>query len=81
MISQKWEQKLGNIFRRCGVRLDPNGSEMFRKRQHNPIAKMTIKRDQRSLLLHGTFKNQRVVSPCLAGFGRANDIMPSRLQK
>lgn len=61
--------------------LHPDYSEMFRQRQDRPIPKMTVKRDQYSLLLHSPFKNQRVVSPFVAGLGRANDIMSGITQK
>ncbi len=54
---------------------------MFGQRQNNPIAKMPVKRDQCSLLLYGPFENQRVVSPRVAGFGSANNIMPGIAQK
>jgi hypothetical protein len=49
---------------------------MFRQRQDYPIAKMTINRDERSFLLNSPLQNQRIISPCLASFLRANDIMP-----
>ena len=63
------------------MRFDSDNSEMFGQRQHYPIAKVTIEGHQRSFLLHGPFENQRVVSPSLTGFGRANDIVPSVPQK
>ena len=81
MIRQQREQQLGNVF--CGSRMSFNSddSTMFRQRQDNPITKMTIQRNQRSLLLHGPFKHQRVISPCLAGFGRADNIMTCLAQQ
>ncbi len=63
------------------MRFHPDDSKMFRQWQHNPIAKMAVKRDQRSFLLHGSFKNQGVVSPPLTSLRRANDIMPGRAQE
>ena len=41
---------------------------------------MTIKRDQCPLLLHRTFKNLCVISPRLADFGCAENIMPGLAQ-
>jgi hypothetical protein len=54
---------------------------MFRKRQYNPIAKMTINCDERSFLLNSPLQNERIISACLAGFLRADDIMPCVAQK
>jgi hypothetical protein len=42
---------------------------------------MPIERDERSLLLHGPFQDERVVSPCLARLESANNIMTGVLQK
>ncbi len=81
MIRQKREQNLGNIFRGSRMRFHSNDSKMFRQRQYDPIAKMSIERNQRSLRLYGPFKNQRIVSACLAGLGRTDDIMPGFAQK
>jgi hypothetical protein len=81
MIRQKREQKLGNIFRESRMRFYPNDSEMFRQRQYNPIAKMSIECNQRALLLHDSFKNQCVVSARVTGFGRTEDIIPGIAQK
>jgi hypothetical protein len=53
---------------------------MFRQRKNNPVAKMSVKRNQRSLLLYGPLKNLRVVSPRLSSFGRADDIIPGLAQ-
>ena len=61
--------------------LDTNDPEMLRQRQDHPIPKMTIKRYQRSLLLHGPSKEQRIVSPRLASLARANGVMPGVAQK
>lgn len=59
----------------------PNDTVMFRQRQNHPIAKMTINRDERSLLLNSPLQNQRIISPCLASFLRTDDIMPCVAQK
>jgi hypothetical protein len=76
VTGQKGKQKRGHIFRGGRMRLHPNNSEMFGQWQDNPIAKMSIERDERSLFLHGSPQNKRVVSPGLTGLGRAHDIMP-----
>ncbi len=75
MICQKREQNLGDIFCESRLGFYPDDSEMFRQWQNDPVSKMSIECDQRSLLLYSSFQNQRVVSTCLANLGRANDIM------
>jgi hypothetical protein len=42
---------------------------------------MTINRDERSSPPNGPLQNQRIISPCLASFLRANDIMPCVAQQ
>ena len=81
MIRQKWEQQPGNVCRGSWVSFHPNDTVMFRQRQDHPITKMMINRDERSFLLNSPLQNQRVISPCLTSFFRANDIMPSVAQK
>jgi len=81
MIREKRKQNLGNIFRGSRMRFYPNDAAMFRQRQDNPIAKMSIERNQCSLFLHGPFKNQCVVGACLAGLGHTDDIMPDFAQE
>ncbi|SPE58817.1 hypothetical protein SBV1_2850024 [Verrucomicrobia bacterium] len=54
---------------------------MFRQWQDNPITEMTIEGDERSFLPHGSPENLRVISPCMASLGRADNIMACIAQK
>ena len=63
------------------MRFNPNDAGMFGQRQHHPVAKMFIKRDEHSFFPHCAFKNLRVVCPRLSDFRGANNIMSHRAQK
>jgi len=54
-----------------------------KNRNPNPkaIYSLTINRDERSFLLNRPLQNQRIISPRLACFLGANDIMPGFAQK
>ncbi len=49
---------------------------MFRQWQNHPIPKMMIHRDEATFLPDSALEYERIVSPRLAGFLGANDIVP-----
>jgi len=81
MDRQQREQQLGNVLRRSRVCFHSNHPKMFRQWQDNPITEMTIEGDERSFLPHGSPENLRVISPCMASLGRADNIMACIAQK
>ncbi len=62
------------------MRLYPNDAEMFRQRQHHPIAKVFVQCDKNPFFPHSAFEDQRVIRPCLSDFRCANNIMSRRTQ-
>jgi len=58
------------------MHLNPNHAKVFGQRQHGPISKVRIQSDQRSLLLHRSLENQRIVSSRLIDIRSTNNIMP-----
>jgi len=50
------------------MRFHTDDAEVLGQRQHHPVAKMLVQRNEGSFVPHGTFKNQRVVGAGLADF-------------
>jgi hypothetical protein len=73
MICQQRKQQLGNVCRGSWVGFHPNDSEMFRQRQDHPITKMTVKRDERSFLLHSPLQESAHRQPVRGQFPRTRE--------
>lgn len=80
-VRQQRQQYFDDVLSRRRMCFHPNHIEMFGQRQHHPVAKMFVQRNQRSFFLHRAFEDQRVLGPCLSDFRGADDVRPTRPQQ
>ena len=80
-VGQQGQQHGSDILHRGRMRLHPDDAEMSGQRQDHPVAKMSIKRDERSFLAHGAFQNQRIIRAGLAGFRGTHHVLPASAQQ
>jgi hypothetical protein len=80
-VPKQRHQQRCDVLSRRWMGLDADYAAMFREREHDPVTKVLVQRDEDSALAHGPVEYQPVVGAGLSNFRGADHVMAVRPQE